>query len=290
MYIRKFFICGATLALLASCQSSTSQPTQPTAPTKVYSYDITDDCYYTSECYSVVVGSKQIDTSKLVPAHARWSQRTLKDGKWEVSPGIFDEKLIQLPGGNWQHVQTILAGGQIRKIETRVFAKDTLQVLNLTLAFPNPQAGAPKQVFYDLTQDDFSADITMPDGTQAKGKPRTKALPMFDGQVAGLAIAALPLSEGYTATMPMIIPNLGIYWIEVKVIDRLMLAIENGETVEVWEVTANWLNLSDGDVYEPGPDADGGSYYMAVTPGNGVPAVIEYANSGARITWDGIRR
>ncbi len=287
MNIRTIFISASALALLTSCQSSTPKST---APAKTYSYDITDDCYYTSKCYSVLVGSKQIDTSKLSPANARWSQRTLKDGKWVTSPGTFDEKLTQLQGGHWQHVQTILVGGKARKTETRVFDKDTLQVLNLTMEFANPPEGAPKQVFYDLTQDDFSADITMPDGTQAKGKTRTKALPMFDGQVAGLTLAALPLSEGYSATMPMIIPNLGIYWIEAKVIDRRMLAIENGESIEVWEVTANWLNLGDGDIYEPGPDADGGSYYMAVTPGDGVPAVIEYANSGARITWDGIRR
>lgn len=287
MYIRTIFTYGAALALLASCQSNTPQSV---ALTKAYSYDITDNCYYTSECYSVVVGSKQIDTAKLAPAHARWTQKALRDGKWQISPGSFDEKLTQLPGGNWQHVQTILVAGKARKMETRVFDKDTLQVLNLTMEFANPAQGTPQQVFYDLTQDDFAANITMPDGTQAKGKPRSKSLPMFDGQVAGLTIATLPLSEGYTATMPMIIPNLGIYWIEAKVAGQHTLTLENGEDIEVWDVTANWLNLTDGDVYEPGPDADGGVYYMAVNPGDGVPTVIEYANSGARITWDGVRR
>ena len=64
----------------------------------------------------------------------------------------------------------------------------------------------------------------------------------------------------------------------------------DGLSVAVWEVNANWLNLTDGDVYGPGRDGDGGVYYISVNPGDGVPPVIEYVNSGGIIAWDGVRR
>ncbi len=103
-------------------------------------------------------------------------------------------------------------------------------------------------------------------------------------------MATLPLKEGYVATLPMIIPNLGIFWIEATVISKNKIPTADGANQEVWEVNANWLNLNVGEVYEPGRDGDGGVYYIAVNPGNGVPPVIEYVNDGAVIAWDGVRR
>jgi hypothetical protein len=113
---------------------------------------------------------------------------------------------------------------------------------------------------------------------------------MFEGQIGGLTLATLPLTDGYTATLPMIIPTLGIYWIEASVKGKKTIMTEGGDSVETWEVDANWFNLTDGDIYEPGRDGDGGTYYIALNPGNGIPPVIEYANKGAGVTWDGVRR
>ncbi len=141
-----------------------------------------------------------------------------------------------------------------------------------------------------MTGENFAADVTFADGRKVQGQPRDLAMPMFAGQIGGLTFAALPLRAGYVATLPMVIPNLGIYWIEASVIGKKMIPTADGGSVEVWEVNANWFNLTDGDIYEPGRDGDGGVYYIAVTPGDGIPPVIEYVNNGAIIAWDGVRR
>ncbi|PHR94145.1 MAG: hypothetical protein COA69_00680 [Robiginitomaculum sp.] len=282
---------GIASALLLQACTNTSMAAAEEMPKQVYSYDAEDKCYYTSACYSVVVGSSEINTARLKPYHAIWSQSNPdKDGAWVKSPATFEEILKIGADGQWIHVQKSHMGGGMAQVQTRTLDKKTWQVLDMTITYENGPSNAPQKVFYDLTGDNFTADITLSDGKHQTGKVRKKALAMFDGQIGGLTLAALPLSENYTATLPMIIPNLGIYWIEATVVGRKTIPTADGSSQDVWEVNANWFNLTDGDIYEPGREGDGGVYYIAVNPGDGVPSVIEYANSGAVISWDGVRR
>lgn len=272
-----FTVGGLSLAF-ADDQSVSSYPS-----------DYKDECYKTPDCYSVVVGSAQINSSKLSPYHAKWTQSSLQNGEFQKTPGGFEESLSVAEDGNWVHIQTIRPGDGTALIGTRRLDHATLEVLDLTLEFEN-MPSQPAKVFYELTGNSFAADITFADGKTATGKTRSKALPMFDGQIAGLTLAALPLAEGYTATLPMIIPNLGVYWIEASVIGRRNHPTADGRHVAVWEVNANWLNLSDGDIYAPGKDGSGGVYFIAIEPGDGIPHVVEYVNNGGTIQWDGVRR
>ena len=258
--------------------------------TRSYSYDIKDPCYFTTDCYTVPVGSADINSDRLAPYHAIWTQDVPKDGAWVRAPSTYEETLSVGDDGNWVHVQTNHLGNGMAQVGVRRLDRKTLQILDLTLSFINAPPGQPEQVFYDMTGNSFAAEITLPDGNMTSGQPRDLALPMFDGQIAGLTLAALPLKEGYVATLPMVIPNLGIYWIEASVVARKKINSAAGDKIDVWEVNANWLNLTDGDVYEPGRDGSGGVYYIAVNPGDGVPPVIEYVNDGGIIAWDGVRR
>jgi len=272
--------CLAIGTLVAQAQSKKIDPPS----------DYKDPCYATNECYSVPVGSEQVDTVLLKPYHAIWTQHNPENGKMVKSPGSFEEILSLTKNGQWLHVQKTRMRNGMVKIETSILDRATWQYLSLTITYENGPDNIPAQVFYDLTKDDYTAKVTLKDGSVKSGKTRTKSLAMFNGQIGGLAMATLPLKERYVATLPMIIPNLGIFWIEATVIAKKTIPTADGASQEVWEVNANWLNLNVGEVYEPGRDGDGGVYYIAVNPGNGVPPVIEYVNDGAVIAWDGVRR
>lgn len=175
-------------------------------------------------------------------------------------------------------------------VAMRMLDGETLQLLSIEIEFPDPQEGQPSRVWYDMTGDMFQPKLTFADGSTRSGGPeRPLVQPMFDGQIAGVVISALPLRAGYSATMPMVIPNLGIYWLEITVSAKTEISSEDGLSIPVWEVMANWFNLTDGDIYPPGRDQTGGIYYIAVEPGEGVPHVIEYANSGGVIKWVGAK-
>lgn len=294
MTIKKLFIAilaaGAAGIIFGCANPSAAMSEQAVESPREYSYDIDDQCYYTSACYSVTVGSSAIDTSRLKPYHAMWTQDVPGDGGWVRSQGTFEESLSQDEDGNWRHVQIQRPGNGSASIGTRRLDGKTFQILDLTLEFEDMPPEQPAKVFYNMTGDSFAADITMNSGEKKQGKPRKLAMPMFDGQIGGLVISALPLKEKYVATLPMVIPNLGIYWIEASVVGRKEIPTADGASVEVWEVNANWFNLTDGDIYGPGRDGSGGVYYIAVEPGDGIPPVIEYVNNGAIIAWDGVRK
>ena len=286
----KFVVLSAIAALgglgCAAANQGLGQDKQLTQ----YSYDVSDTCYYTSECYTVQVGSGDVDSSRLKPYRAMWTQDVPQDGVWVRGATTFEEKLSVDEEGNWKHVQTVRQPDGSATIGTRILERDTLQVLNNTLELKGMAPEQPEKVIYDLAGDSFAADVYFSDGRKVQGQSRDLAMPMFDGQIGGLTLAALPLRTGYVATLPMVIPNLGIYWIEASVVGKSYIPTADGSQVEVWEVNANWFNLTDGDIYEPGRDGDGGVYYIAVNPGEGIPHVVEYANNGAIISWDGIRR
>ena len=116
-------------------------------------------------------------------------------------------------------------------------------------------------------------------------------MPVFDGWIAGLAIAALPLDEGYWASIPTATYIFkGVHHLTAKVVGRQMLETPLGEMIDVWAVEAEWVDLGSGDIYEPGPAGAGGLYHIAVTPGDGVPYVVKYEAQSNPIMWDGVRQ
>lgn len=247
-----------------------------------------DICYQTQACYSVPVGSSDISPDRLKPYSAKWIRSEKQDGQLVRTSVVFEETLSFDESGNWQHVQSIKANDATNVRGTRVLDKQTLEVLSLELLFQNATEGQPSKVHYDLTETEYAANVIFKDGREQKGQARRKAIPMFDGQIAGIAIAALPLRQGYVATLPMIIPNLGVYWVEVTVMGQQTISVGEHSNIDVWEVNTHWLNLTDGDMYPAGREGSGGVYYIAVNPEEGMPHVIEYANDTGVISWDGV--
>ncbi len=54
-------VAGGTLTFSASGATASRQG----ASSRAYSYDVNDECYYTSDCYTVPVGSPGVDAGRL---------------------------------------------------------------------------------------------------------------------------------------------------------------------------------------------------------------------------------
>jgi len=252
--------------------------------------DHTDPCYASSDCYSVTVGSKAVDSTRLAPYHAIWVQQRVVDGKPTASPATFEERLQREANGHWLHTQIQRPGNGMAITGLRTLDGKTLALNGMQLQIDNGPAEQPTQVDYLIEADGHTGTAQFADGTEKAGTKKPLSMRMFDGHIGGISFASLPLAEGYTASLPMLIPNLGKYWIEAKVRGKKSIVSPAGESIQTWEVDAKWLNLGTGDIYPGGRDGSGGTYYIAIEPGNGVPPVVEYANENAVITWDGVRR
>ncbi len=268
------------------------QRTESTTPQQLkVSADTTDNCYQELECYSVAVGSADVDSSRLRLYHAKWTQSVPQDGEWVKTPSIFEERLEVAENGHWKHTQINPPGDGTNIIGIRTLDRQTLQVLDEEIEFENKPAEHPTRLFYDLTGDQFVSQTTFANGETKQGEPQALAMPMFDGQILGVALSALPLRQGYTATLPALLAHSSSsYWVEAQVTDRKQFATADGGTQDVWEVSTKWVDHNSGGVSAGGRDEAGGAYYITVNPVEGVPRVIEYANNGVRITWDGIHR
>ncbi len=265
-----------TLMLLlmpALALATTDQPPKPSS----------DLPAYTTPVYASV-----IDPTRLKPFHAHWVQKQQQDGQEKLSPITIEERLNRNDEGDWVHKQTMHhAEKPIKVYHSRTFDQHSMRLLNQSTHYENAPAQAPKSVTYQLFNNHFTGVVTAADNS-TKDIRHPLSMPMFDGQIAGLAIASLPLGTDKKWSMPMTIPTLKAeYWLEAKVTDRTLMAAANGQQVDVWVVDALWHNLTDGDIYPGGPENSGGTYYITADQQAGQPVVMAYANNSALILWDG---
>lgn len=242
--------------------------------------------------YTTPVGSRIVDTGKLAPYNAVWVRhaRADEESDWAVS-GSAEETLEVDENGRWRHTLIIRPKDRDMKVvATRTLDQETFRPLHFLRTLENGPEAAPVIIEHTIGPIDVSGYSLMADGTKTPFE-KELAMPMFDGFIVGLVIAALPLEEGYRETLPTSIPTLNsTYWLEIYVTGKMPYEVITGEVIEVWEVTVNWYNIDDDDWYPPGRDDWGGAYYIAVEPGNGVPFVVEYAHSTLVLAWDGVRR
>lgn len=240
--------------------------------------------------YTAPVGGAMVETSRLAPFHARWTNnRPDEEGNWSIR-GSFEEILEIDEGGMWRHTQiTRSAGRDMVVTGVRLLDRETLRPIRFDRKLENGPPAASVTMTVEYSARGFEMRGVTADGKTTNFE-KELSTPMFDGSIVGLTIAALPLEEGYFATMPTAIPALkATFWLEARVIGSREFVAANGVKIETWEVNAEWYNFDDKDIYPGGRDLSGGAYYIAKNPGDGVPFVVEYANDGTRISWDGER-
>ncbi len=229
-----------------------------------------------------------VDPNRLKPFHAHWVQKQTQDGEQQLSPITIEEQLSRNGDGHWVHQQTMHhAEKSIKVYHSRTFDQHSMRLMNQSTQYENAPPKAPKSLSYELFNNHFTGLVTAADNSITEIK-HPLSMPMFDGQIAGLAMAALPLATDKKWSMPMTIPTMKAeFWLEASVTGKQSMAAHNGQQVEVWVVDALWHNLTDGDVYPGGPEHSGGTYYITVDQQPGQPVVMAYANNSTVILWDG---
>lgn len=278
--------CANSEAPEGSQSSATVATTAPEYPA-----DIKDPCYSANKCYSAPVGSGLVEGKRLTPFHAKWDVYSITDGERNSGGSTFEERLERASSGNWRHMQIARPGDGTSNTGYRELHRDTVQVLSARIEFENMPDDHPISLDYDLSGTEFSAQVKMRNGTEITGGAEILPIPMYDGQIAGIALSALQLKQGLVHTLPFVIAHTkSKYWVEATVAGKTVINSAGGDAIPVWEVDTKWVDLGSGSVSEGGADKSGGAYYIAVTPGNGVPPVVEYINSGVAVVWDGARR
>lgn len=277
---RAGLVCSIFLSFACA---STAQSEEP-AYLPAYSKEMTRHVSGRLIAYTTPVGAAEMNAERIQPYHARWT-----------SPGgVFEEKLVAENKTVWEHEQIAYQGNGAEAIkvstETRRLSRADLRSLSWSRVFHVESPNLPyRNVSVETNGNHYSGLMTKMDGGNA---PYDAALPMpvFDGWIAGLAIAALPLKEDYWASLPTATHLFkGIHHLTIRVVAREEYETPRGEKIDAWAVEAEWVDLGSGDIYEPGAEGDGGVYHIAVEPGGGVPYVLKYEAQSNPIAWDGER-
>ena len=235
--------------------------------------------------YTTPVGASEVNADAIKPYRARWTTRA----------GVIEEALEAADDKIWRHTQISYQekDGEMIKIatETRTLSREDLRSLSWTRQHHVQSPNLPfRDVNVTVSPHGITGQVTNNNGEK---EPFDAPLPMpvFDGWIAGLAIAALPLEKNYWASLPTgTYLFKGSHHLTVRIEGRAEVETAAGDKVDAWEAHAEWVDLGSGDVYESGPHGAGGVYYIAVEPGDGVPYVVKYEAQQALIVWDGERR
>ncbi len=234
--------------------------------------------------YDVVPGSQQVDTSRLVPYRARWQQFSRSEEGLTDSGVIYEETLV-LGDRTLHHTQVVRQPNGTKATEQRTFDRSSLRPERLTRSLVNAPQGQPKAIELDRKTQTWSGTATM-SANQQHPFEYTSEADAFDGWVAGLVLASLPLKTGYEAKLPALVQlQQATYLLHAKVVGQRKFKPARGPGVQVWIVDTDWINVTDGSVSPGGAKNSGGSYLIARNPGSGQPHVIEYANNGVVIRW-----
>ena len=225
------------------------------------------------------------DSNRLQPFGATWRQMTAGEDGLELR-GCISENLFRDTSGDWVHVQTARAvqSGLMRQEVRTLSATDMRTTYLYRAPLQMPQGDAVWQRL-QLTPQGAVGVVANRDGS-TQPLERVYEQPVRDGWILGLIIASLPLEDGLIAQDRVVIPLLDQRFdIEISANGPHPWEMDSGESISVWEVGVDWVNLDDNDIYTAGPDQPGGTYYIAVDPAPFAPHVVGYRNENVSIEW-----
>ena len=229
------------------------------------------------------VGDARIAGGRIKPGRATYYVRVKNPaGSW-VGQGTITEtaKSIEVEG------QAAICREQVRLqpdwkrvIHTAVFANKDLTPFSTRRRMDDTsQYPVGAEIAFDLN---YKGKL-LAGSHQAKGGEKgpveaiDMGMAMFEGDVLGLLLAALPLREGFLAKLPvMYSQQRAPYWVVARVVGRKTFTTGTGTSVNAWAVETDWHDMKTGDVY-PGKGS-GGTYYVVPDPPAGYPNVPKYIN------------
>ena len=234
--------------------------------------------------YDVVPGSEAIQTDRIREYHARWRQLARGEDGLVDSGTVFEER-VRRTSDRILHTQIVQTARGIKVTEERTFDRRTLQPLSLSRELENGPDGSPRKIILEATDVAWRGTSEM-EGGKPEAFEYVAATRAFDGWVAGLTLASLPLAVGYEARLPAMVQlQRATYWLRARVVERKEVRYGDSEPVPVWVVETDWVNVVDGSRSPGGAEESGGAYLIAMAPEGDQPHVIEYANNGAVIRW-----
>ncbi len=237
---------------------------------------------------AVDVGSREVSGKRLRPFDATWTS-----AKAEIT----EVATIEKRDGRKCYVRVqhwpALQEGVVSVRSELVLDASTLE----TVSFQTELVGLPEgagvgdtPVFLRWEFDGANYACTVQRGVAGERVTNRSALPapMFEGSGLGLALAALPLKDGYEARLPVAM-NLGLtdaltlYNVHARVVGTETFEWK-GKDVEAWVVDVDWADPETGEITSAGgADAPGGAYFVAAKPPKGCPHVVSYRNDSVRI-------
>lgn len=279
---RRALAAGAAIVLGLTAASAPARQPEPAS-------DPYADTRYIGDrliAYTTPVGAAELRADHIAPYHARW---TTLNGAIEETLEVEDDKRLR-------HTQRAFRNGDdgLTRVatETRMISREDLRSLSWARRhLVDVSASLPfSAVHGEMRPGRFVGEMTAHDGETETYEFATPG-PSFDGWIAGLAIAALPLRDRFWASLPTTTHVMqGNHHLTARVVGDDVYETPQGEEIPVWKVDALWVHLESADVYDPGAAGSGGVYTIAKAPGEGVPYVIAYENQQATILWDGVRR
>jgi hypothetical protein len=237
------------------------------------------------EITPVLVGDGTVDGGRLQAFDGLWD--SYQRGEPDVRRGRFREHFElhdDEMGSQWVHEQLIFRGDVSVGAAVLRLDPSTLAPVKLVQHFADHPQGI-QRIQLDFDASGYTRRTTT-DGIEAEDRVELPVAAYY-GNSFGLAVAALPLTDGYRARLPSVFPAWdGLYWLELTVVGRAERSLSDeagGQSVEVFLVDADWLNVNDGSIYPPGPDASGGRYEIVVDPMPGQAPVWRYISDTSDI-------
>ena len=235
----------------------------------------------------LLVGHPDLSGGDLSDYRATFSMgRHHKEGPMQVGEtvraGAFQESVlerVEVDGRRVLRRSSIVKlanGGQVVGRASIDMDAETL----LPLRASSEQGGVRTDVVYD-----WQASVVRrspgPDGSETREDPID--MEMLEVGAHDVWMAALPLSEGFSARIPTVFAPLGVkYWAVPRVVGSEPIELGDGHRHAAWVVELDWWGMGAANTlenYSPGGGANGsggtgGKYWVLKEPVPGKPRVV----------------
>ncbi len=242
------------------------------------------------------VGHKHVDGRRIKAHSGRWSMKAKMGDKWVENAVVIEEtERAKVDGKDViRRKQTIERMDGIVVATTCILEGKTLAPMSQTKDLQLPAGaqlppGIPIHTEWTYEGKKYRKAERTQSGESTDGAVDLAA-PMFELNVFGLVVAALPLRAGYSAVIPVAMDGgapgqckATQYRVTATVFGKEKVSFD-GRQLEAWRVDTSWADYESGEVTSPGgPDKSGGAYWIVSRRKGKMPHVLRYKNDTADI-------
>lgn len=262
MTLEKFLVSSCVLAAATACSYSGSAATADSADAVI----------------EVIMGDGQINGSNIEPYEFEWVQCSFQGGSWVTGPS-FRETLAITQDGRFELAQRTQGGQGRRTTMTHILDRETLMRTEVRQKVEGPDGAVLGNAALNFTDMGYSVIVG---GDERPGGAISST--MYGGAYLGLSLSTLDFSRGGYALDAGMLAVKGTYRVEARRVGVETIYV-NDQAVEAQLVDVRWLHHESGDIYQPGPDAAGGRYWLSSSQPKGLPRVLAYKTDSYAIEF-----